>query len=222
MSHVVEARTLIRQTLDAARDSACITCSFQIDGMVLLHLIRQYDPEIPVLFLDTGYHFGEVYAYRDLMKAKWGLNLVELKSSLPVAQQERRFGILNQTDPSRCCEIRKVAPLMAGLEPYEVWFTGIRRQQASTRQALQHEEWHELPTGKKLKKVMPLAFWGRDEILDYAREHDIPQLPLYEQGYTSIGCAPCTQKPIDPNDLRSGRWGGQKVECGIHTMTRKG
>ena len=198
-------------------ENACLTCSFQAEDMVLLHLLLPFAPRIPVLFLETGYHFPETYEYRDRMAGEWDLNLVNLASSMPVAEQESRFGILNSFDPGRCCQLRKVEPLMAGLAAYDVWFTGLRREQSPTRAGLLPEAMHTLPSGRQLKKVSPLAMWTWKDVLAYAAVHEIPLLPLYEQGFTSIGCAPCTQLPTDASNLRSGRWGGAKLECGIHT-----
>jgi phosphoadenosine phosphosulfate reductase len=193
--------------------NACITCSFQAEDMVVLHQLRLQKPDIPVLFLDTGYHFPETVAYRDRMTAEWNLNLVNLRS-------ERPLDHLYRTDPTECCRQRKVEPLAAGLEPFDVWFTGLRREQSPSRRNLQIEEDHHLPSGKLLRKISPLALWTTKEVFAYAVVNEIPLLSLYEQGYPSIGCAPCTQKPLNPDDPRSGRWAGQKLECGIHTFTK--
>lgn len=219
MDLIAEAQQVIRRTVLAR---ACFTCSFQAEDMVVLHLLRAHAPRIPVLFLETGYHFPETYAYRDRMAREWDLNLVNLASPLSVADQESQFGILNQSDPARCCQLRKVEPLMRGLEPYDVWFTGLRREQSPTRAGLQVEEPHTLPGGKRLNKVSLLAAWTARDVAAYTTIHEIPLLPLYEQGYLSIGCAPCTARPADPDNPRSGRWGGHKLECGIHTFTQGG
>jgi phosphoadenosine phosphosulfate reductase len=200
-----------------ANQPACFTCSFQAEDVALLHLLRQVEPNIPVLFLDTGYHFPSVIEYRDRLAAAWNLNLVNLASSLTVAQQESQFGILYQSEPSRCCNIRKVEPLFSALSNYETWFTGLRREQSPTRANLQPEELSTLPSGKPIHKISPLALWTWNEVWAYLRVNEIPHAPLYDEGYTSIGCAPCTAKPSDPVNLRSGRWGGAKLECGIHT-----
>ncbi len=200
---------------------ACITNSFQIEDMVVLHMLRQVDPTIPVLFLDTGYHFAETYAYRDRMAKEWNLNLISLNAEQTVADQESAFGILNQTDPARCCGLRKVEPLMRGLEAYEIWFTGLRRDQSPTRKNLRKVENHTLPSGKTLLKVSPLAAWDSKQVWNYIVHNQIEYLPLYDKGYSSIGCEPCTSIPEDPNNPRSGRWSGRKLECGIHTFTEK-
>ncbi len=213
------ARALIRETLASGGTSApapCITCSFQAGGMVMTHLLRQELPHIPVLFLDTGYHFPETYAYRDRMAAAWNLNLVNLYPRQTVAEQEAELGILYRTAPDRCCQLRKVEPLFAALEAYDLWFTGLRREQSPSRANLQRESTFQLPSGRALRKVSPLAFWSTREVWAYLKEFDIPILPLYEEGYTSIGCEPCTSLPVKMDDLRSGRWGGRKLECGIH------
>jgi phosphoadenosine phosphosulfate reductase len=200
--------------------SACMTCSFQAEDMVVLYLLRQRLPQIPVLFLDTGYHFAETYLYRDRMTASWNLNLVNLLPRQTVAEQEAAFGILNRTDPSRCCHLRKVEPLMEALESYDLWFTGLRREQSPTRKNLRIAEEHRLPTGKTLLKVSPLALWDWKQVWRYTSEHGIEYLPLYDAGYKSIGCEPCTAIPSAGADPRSGRWGGAKLECGIHTFSK--
>ncbi len=150
--------SLVREVL-LLGGKACITNSFQVEDMVVLHLLRQIEPQVPVLFLDTGYHFAETYAYRDRMAQEWKLNLISLHAQQSVAEQESAFGILNRTDPTRCCGLRKVDPLMRGLASYDIWFTGLRRDQSPTRKNLRKVEHHALPAGKKLLKVSPLADW---------------------------------------------------------------
>jgi phosphoadenosine phosphosulfate reductase len=209
--------TLINELLANGRaEDVCVTSSFQAEDMVVVHMVREVLPNVPVIFLDTGYHFAETYEYRDRLTQDWGLNLVNILPELTVPEQESKFGILNQTAPDRCCGMRKVGPLFASLEPYGLWFTGLRREQAKTRANLQLVDTFTLPTGKQLQKVSPLADWTTRDVWRYATENAIPLLSLYDKGYTSIGCEPCTSLPFDPNDPRSGRWGGRKQECGIH------
>jgi len=200
---------------------ACITCSFQAEDMIVLHMLRQHRPKIPVVFLETGYHFRETYAYRDQLVKAWDLNIINAEATQSVAEQESQFGILNRTDPGRCCQLRKVEPLMRALESYEVWFTGLRREQSPTRRNLKLVEQHALPTGKVLLKVSPLAAWDWKQVWSYTIEHGIEYLPLYDRGYRSIGCEPCTSIPASDADPRSGRWGGAKLECGIHTFSKR-
>jgi phosphoadenosine phosphosulfate reductase len=187
--------------------------------MVVLDLLRKVRPDVPVLFLETGYHFPETIAYRDRMAREWSLNLANLTAKQTVPEQEEQFGILYSTDPAQCCALRKVAPLAAGLDQYDVWFTGLRREQSPSRANLQVEEWHRLPSGREIRKISPLALWTWKDVQAYMTANEIPYLPLYDEGYLSIGCAPCTAKPAEGAHARSGRWGGAKLECGIHTFT---
>ena len=211
-----DATAMIRETLSDESARACVTCSFQAECMVIVDLLVAQRPDIPVLFLETGYHFPQTYAYRDQMTDRLGLNLINLSSKLGVAQQEAQFGILYQSAPDRCCGMRKVEPLFRGLDDYGVWFTALRREQSPTRANLPAIDHFKLPSGKQLLKVSPLAAWTNAEVWGYLKQRGIPVLPLYDQGFTSVGCAPCTTLPADPENLRSGRWGGHKVECGIH------
>jgi phosphoadenosine phosphosulfate reductase len=200
---------------------ACLTCSFQAEDMIALDLLRKRIPSIPVLYLDTGYHFAQTYEYRDRMAREWSLNLVNVIPRETVEQQESEFGILYHSDPTKCCQLRKVEPLFQALEPYEIWFTGLRREQSPTRKNLKKVEEHQLPNGKKLLKVSLLADWTWAQVWKYTTDNNIVYLPQYDQGYLSVGCEPCTAIPDDPNNPRSGRWGGKKLECGIHTFSEK-
>ena len=220
---ILAAERLVREELAAWPRDVCVTNSFQAEDMVVLHMVRQSLPDVPVVFLDTGYHFAEVYAYRDRMAAAWGMKLINLLPELTVPQQETQFGILHQTEPGRCCGMRKVKPLFAALNEYRLWFTGLRREQAKSRASLQAVEDFALPAscstaGRTIRKISPLTEWTAKDVWQYARVHEIPLLSLYDKGYSSIGCEPCTGLPLDPNDPRSGRWGGQKQECGIHVQ----
>jgi phosphoadenosine phosphosulfate reductase len=220
----------LQAKLEAARDGisvalsrhsdACFTCSFQAEDMVVLHLVRDRQPAIPVLFLETGYHFDEVYRYRDEMTARLGLNLVNVQPRKTVEQQEAEFGKLYRSQPDQCCKLRKVGPLFAALENYHVWFTGLRRVQSSTRTNLQVHDSFTLPSGKAIDKISPLADWTDRDVWIFAKRIGVRLLPLYREGYTSIGCEPCTAKPSDAANPRSGRWAGQKLECGIHLSPR--
>ena len=219
VSESIERATAARQFLAghlAGAEQPCVTSSFQAEDVVVLHMVRALLPQVPVVFLETGYHFPETLVYRDRIASEWDLNLINVQAEMSVAEQESRFGILNQTAPDRCCGIRKVEPLFRALGNYKVWVTGLRREQSKSRANLQTEESFTLPSGHVLNKLSPLADWTTRDVWHYAESHNIPLLPLYEQGYTSIGCAPCTSLPFDPGDPRSGRWSGRKLECGIH------
>jgi phosphoadenosine phosphosulfate reductase len=199
----------------------CFTCSFQAEDVIVLHLLRKRVPDIPVLFLETGYHFRETYEFRDKLTRQWQLNLQNVIPKKTVAEQEAEFGFLYRSEPSKCCQLRKVEPLLHALEPFQIWFTGLRREQSPTRKNLEKVEHHRLPTGKTLLKVSPLAEWTWAEVWEYTTANGISYLPQYDRGYLSIGCQPCTAIPDDPANPRSGRWGGTKLECGIHTFSEK-
>jgi phosphoadenosine phosphosulfate reductase len=206
--------------LSAGRD-VCLTSSFQTEDMVVLHLLRRYLADVPVIFLETGYHFAALLEYRDRLVHDWKLNLINALPLTSLAEHEAQFGLLHIINPTQCCQIRKVEPLMRSLEPFAWWFTGLRREQSPTRANLKKVEDHRLPSGKQMKKISILADWTWDRVEAYALEHDIPRLSLYDEGYTSIGCEPCTARPVAGADPRSGRWGGKKLECGIHTFSEK-
>jgi len=193
----------------ASAKAPCITSSFQAEDVVVIHMLRQIQPDIPVLFLDTFHHFAETVAYRDALAERWHLNLVNLRAAEP------KVGLW-QTSTDDCCARHKVGPLFAALEGYDAWFTGLRREQSPSRAALAEIESFKLPSGRSLSKISPLAHWTTKEVWTYAKAHAIPLLPLYDVGYSSIGCEPCTALPDDPSNPRSGRWQGKKLECGIH------
>ena len=215
---LAEADRAIDEALDAGGD-ACVTSSFQAECVALVHMLISRRPRIPVVFLDTGYHFQQTMEYRDRIAAEWHLNLRNLTPALTVPAQEAQFGVLYRSEPDRCCKMRKVEPLFAELENYDTWFTGLRREQSKSRANLLAADHFTLPTGKRLRKISPLADWSAQSVWAYLREHQIPLLSLYDEGYSSIGCAPCTSLPIDPGDPRSGRWSGKKLECGIHLQS---
>jgi phosphoadenosine phosphosulfate reductase len=213
---ISNARAVIQKELSGATGPICVTSSFQADCMALVHMLIQEKPDIPVLFLETGYHFAETYAYRDEMTQKLGLKLENLQAAKSVAEQEAEFGKLYETAPDKCCGFRKVEPLFAGLQPYSVWFTALRRDQSPTRAGLLETAPFQLPGGKMIQKVAPLAAWTMKDVWAYLKANGIPPMPLYDRGYTSIGCEPCTALPSLEAGDRSGRWGGKKLECGIH------
>ena len=218
-SRIETARELIHAEL-AAGGRACVTSSFQAECVALVHMVTQEAPDLPVLFLDTGYHFAETYAYRDDIARRLSLNLVNLEPKQSVAEQEAAHGLLYQSTPDRCCKLRKVEPLFAALAGYDTWFTGLRREQSPSRANLEPVDFFKLPDGKLLRKISPLAHWSTREVWDYLKQASIPVLPLYSAGYTSIGCRPCTAPPCDPDNPRSGRWSGTKLECGIHIQAK--
>jgi phosphoadenosine phosphosulfate reductase len=182
---------------------------------VLIDLATKVKPDVEVLFLETGYHFAETIGTRDAVDLVYpGVHIVNAEAEQSVADQEAQFGLLNQTDPNRCCQLRKVIPLQRTLKNYDAWVTGVRRVDAPTRANTPIVTWDER---NGLVKVNPIAAWSDDEFNAYIAEHGILENPLVQAGYPSIGCAPCTAKPLPGADARSGRWAGQsKTECGLH------
>jgi phosphoadenosine phosphosulfate reductase len=223
---IAEINSQVNARLDAVRAAlareitgkpdVCLTCSFQAEDVLLTKLAIELDAKIPILFLDTGYHFAETYAYRDRIAREWQLNIINLLPEKSVASQEAEFGLLYRSAPDQCCKLRKVEPLFKAVAQYRVWLTGLRREQAKSRAALEEVALFTLPGGTQVLKLAPLAAWTTRDVWYACEQLSIPLLPLYERGYSSIGCQPCTSLPLDPNDPRSGRWAGRKVECGIH------
>jgi phosphoadenosine phosphosulfate reductase len=197
----------------ATATAPCITSSFQAECVVLTHMLRELRPEIPVLFLDTFHHFPQTLAYRDELTARWGLNLINLRAKAP------QVGLWEAESTQACCARHKVEPLFSALANYDTWFTALRRDQSPSRANLQEVEPFSLPD-KTITRVAPIAAWTARDVWKYAKDHGIPLMPLYDLGYTSIGCEPCTTPPVDPDNPRSGRWQGQKLECGIHIQAK--
>lgn len=182
---------------------------------VLIDLAVQARRDVDVLFLETGYHFAETLGTRDAVATVYpDVRIVNAEAEQSVADQEAEFGLLNKTAPDRCCHLRKVVPLRRTLSHYDAWVTGVRRVDAPTRANTPIVTWDER---NGLVKVNPIAAWTDDEFNGYIAEHGILENPLVAEGYLSIGCAPCTAKPLPGEDARSGRWAGQaKTECGLH------
>lgn len=187
--------------------------SFGADSAVLLDMIARFDRSLPIVFLETGKHFGETLDYRDGLADDLGLTNLRivrpLESALAGTDPD---GLLHRSDPDVCCAIRKVEPMARAVEPFRAWFTGRKRFQSDTRRALPVFE----AVGPRIR-INPLAAWGTAELAAYMRAHDLRENPLVAYGYLSIGCFPCTEPARPGEDARSGRWAGYaKTECGIH------
>lgn len=201
---------------DGLAGDLAVVSSFGAESAVLLHLIAQVDPTVPVLFLDTGKHFPETLAYRDLLVERLGLNLVVLTPDPEDLAKRDETGLRWSYDPDGCCEIRKVKPLEKALQGYDASFTGRKAFQAATRANLPRFEVDTSDAQGRLK-INPLIDWDASQIEAYFIQHDLPRHPLIAQGYPSIGCSPCTTQVAPGEDPRSGRWKGwDKTECGIH------
>lgn len=210
-----ETLDLLRQTFAERRfgDIAAVS-SFGAESAVLLHLIATVDPAAPVIFIDTRMLFAETLAYRDQLAAHLGLTDIRTVSpDHSAVHRTDAWGRLHLSNADACCDFRKTRVLDAALEGFDGWITGRKRFQAMTRSDIDLVE--TAASGKT--KLNPLAFWTADMLADYARRHDLPQHPLVNHGYASIGCAACTQPVKAGEDPRAGRWRDMdKVECGIH------
>jgi phosphoadenosine phosphosulfate reductase len=193
-----------------------IVTSFGAEAVVLLHMASRVKPDIPVIFIDTGKLFGETLRYRDRLQHVLGLE--DVRSVGPrqsEIEKQDPMGLLNQESPDLCCDIRKTKVLARALTPFSSWINGRKRHQSETRNNL-----HIIEAEDGRIKLTPLANWTAQALKDYIIEQSLPMHPLVKQGYTSIGCFPCTSKITHEGDARSGRWPGRsKTECGIHAKS---
>jgi phosphoadenosine phosphosulfate reductase len=208
------AEAIIEWAVETFGSRFCVTSS--MGDAVLTHLASRVAPGIDVIFLDTGYHFVETIGTRDAVAATMPVNVVTLSPKISVRQQDEQYGPdLWRRDPDLCCAMRKVRPLEEGLEQYDAWATGLRRDETRDRVIAPVIGWDEK---KRKVKVSPLARWTQDDVDQYIAEHNVLVNPLQYDGYPSIGCWPCTRRVAPGDDARSGRWAGTgKTECGIHS-----
>lgn len=191
----------------------CVTSSMA--DAVVPHLASRVVPGIQVVFLDTGYHFAETIGMRDAVAVTMP---VQVKTVLPLAmvgQQDARHGPrLHARNPDLCCAMRKVEPLNRALKPYRAWASGLRRADSPTRAGVRVVEWD---AKHDMVKLNPIATWSDEQVDAYIAEHGILVNPLLDDGYGSVGCAPCTRRLLAGEDVRAGRWSGStKTECGLH------
>ncbi|MDP3738601.1 MAG: phosphoadenylyl-sulfate reductase [Hyphomonadaceae bacterium] len=207
------AQDIIRAAVREFGRKITYVSSFGAESAAMLGLIAEVDPGMPIVFIDTGMHFHQTLQYRDTLRDF--LKLSDIRTVHPVAEEVKAIdpkGVLNKSDPDACCEVRKVRPLAPALEGFGAWITGRKRFHGGGRANLAVVEFSE---GKF--KVNPLASWTHEDVEAYFDERKLPRHPMVAEGYPSIGCWPCTVRPEDPNDIRSGRWVGfKKEECGLH------
>ena len=182
---------------------------------VLSHLVAEQFPFVDVLFGDTGYHFAETLGTRGAVEIELDVNVVDVRPDLTVAEQDAAYGPrLHERDPEACCAMRKVAPMQKALAGYEAWATGVRRSETAARANAPLVSWDER---NGVVKINPIAAWTDEQVSDYADRHGLVVNPLLADGYPSVGCEPCTARPLPGQDARSGRWAGRdKDECGLH------
>lgn len=192
------------------------TSSFQSHSLVLLHILSRIDNSIPVVFINTGYHFPETVAFRDKVAEAFNLgNVVDLRPEVPKFMQRDAEGrLLFASDPDHCCYLNKTQPVDSLLLRHDVWINGVRADQSATRKAMKVEQ----PAPHNTIRFHPMLDWNAKMIYQYQKEFDLPKHPMEAKGYLSIGCEPCTRK-IDPEMVeREARWYGMnKTECGLHT-----
>jgi phosphoadenosine phosphosulfate reductase len=210
----VDAATTLRELFrEGTLGRVAVVSSFGTESAVLLHLVAQADPSIPVIFVDTLKMFPETLEYRDTLVERLGLtnsSVVQPDTAVLAAKDEN--GLRWSWDPDGCCEIRKVEPLKRAKRGLDSWISGRKAFQSVTRQNLPR---FEIEDGRL--KVNPLGDWTKDDLEAYFEEHDLPRHPLEAQGYLSVGCQPCTSTVAPGEDPRAGRWRGwDKTECGIH------
>jgi phosphoadenosine phosphosulfate reductase len=189
--------------------------SFQTHSIPILHILSRFDRDIPIYFIDTGFHFPETRSFRDHISELLQLNLVIIDSPVPkIAQRDDNGDFLFASNPDRCCYFNKVLPLEPVLMKFDVWVSGVRRDQTAHRMNLDVVERGIHDT----LRYYPMLDWTAKMIWDYRQQFHLPEHPLEAAGYLSVGCAPCTRKFHDSLEARAGRWTGMtKEECGIHT-----
>jgi phosphoadenosine phosphosulfate reductase len=193
----------------------CLTCSWQKQSSVLVHMVGELGLDVPVIELDTGLFFEETYKTRERLVERYGLDLIR-PEVISIAEQHKQEGPnLWERDPDRCCHVRKVEPLERVLKDYDAWISGIRREQSLTRKDAQRAEWSDR---YEVWKIQPLVDWDAKRVDAYIHVNEIPYNPLHDAGYPSIGCIPCTRPVSREQDERAGRWAdSDKIECGIHS-----
>lgn len=210
-------QTVLRWAVERFAPRFTMATAFGPEGMAIIHMLAEIAPDTPIFNLDTGYQFPETLALRERIRERYGM-LVEFKRpELSVAEYEKiNGGPVYKTDPNRCCQDRKISLLKAAAEGMHAWASGIRRDQSPDRAKASIVGWDRK---FELVKVSPLANWTKADVWKLITDHDIPYNPLHDQGYTSIGCWPCTRAVMIGEDDRAGRWSGTaKTECGLHTL----
>lgn len=207
------ALEIVRWAADTFGERFCVTSS--MEDAVVAHLASRVRPGVDVVFLDTGYHFPETIGTRDAVEAVLDVNVLTLTPRQSVAEQDAEYGPkLHDRDPDLCCALRKVKPLEEGLAGYAAWATGLRRDESPTRANTPVVGWD---ARRRKVKVSPIARWTQDDVDAYVARYGVLTNPLLSDGYTSVGCAPCTRRVAAGEDARAGRWAGTgKTECGLH------
>lgn len=209
--------SILEWAFDAFGDRIALSTAFGPSGVVLMHLASRIRPGVKVFFIDTGFHFDETLQMLDRVRARLPVDIEVLRPELTVEEQARRHGELYVINPDRCCAMRKVEPTRRMLTGLDAWVTGLRRDQGPSRADTPVVDIRDVD-GRDVVKINPLVRWTRKDVWRHIFAHDLPYNPLHDQGYPSVGCAPCTVAVGAGADERAGRWAGRsKTECGLHT-----
>jgi phosphoadenosine phosphosulfate reductase len=216
-----EPTSVLRWTYESF-SKVVIVASFQAESSVIIDLASKIRPDVRVLTLDTGRLPRETHDMIGRVRERYG---IEIEVVTPEPVEVTHMVTVHGADLFResvelrrkCCDVRKSRPLDRALKGYDAWITGVRREQATTRAqtplvAIDSEH-------GGMAKIAPLAAWSKAQVWDYIREHDLPYHSLYDRGYTSIGCAPCTRPTLPAENERAGRWWWEQnevKECGLH------
>jgi len=213
---------ILRWSIEKYYPRIAIASSFSVEDIVLIDMATQIQPNIRIFYINTGFQFKETDNVKEALKKKLNLNLIEYSPLLSIEEQTLKYGPkLYDRNPDVCCKLRKVEPIRRALQEVDAWITGLRRDQATTRQKLEVVELDYKGDGKPLTKINPLTYWTKKEVWNYIQNNKLPYNTLYDQGYMSIGCKPCTRPVQQGEDERTGRWTGKgKTECGIHTFLK--
>lgn len=213
------AGEILRFAFEAYGPRIAVSTAFGAEGCALVAMAAAACPGVRVFTIDTGYLFPETLELADRLRRRYDIDLVTIRPERSVAEQDVEHGArLFERDPDACCALRKVEPTRRALSDLDAWIAGLRRDQGPSRAGISVLEHHEID-GRALVKVHPLAGWSRTDTWRYVLDNDVPYNPLLDQGYTSLGCQPCTRPVGDGAAERAGRWDGRKQECGIHTFT---
>lgn len=209
---IQDSLKVIEDAIDKYYPNIALACSFGKDSVTTLHLTRQIEPRIKIIFINTGLAFPETIEFRDRLVKDWDLYLEEYT---PL----QRYEVSNEEDRdiTECCNMLKVEPTKRALQGLDAWITGLRADETAARKNLKQIESDLTPI-----KLNPIIKWTNDDVWNYIKGNNVPYHPLYDNGFVSIGCEPCTRAGRWGEFERAGRWGGKKDECGIHTFQKGG
>ncbi len=217
------AQSILRKAFEVFDDKVGLSCSFGKDSVTVLHLARQFRPEVPAIYIDTGLDFPETETFKDRHTVEWNLNVQTYRPTRENVKYRNELDLnLNLSNPDLCCDLLKVEPTERALRDLDAWIVGLRRDETEFRQDLEPFEIVVRPDGLPMTRIAPIYDWTESEVWDYIRSNEVPYHPAYDRGYRSMGCMPCSKAGLRGRFERAGRWeGSDKEECGIHTFLTK-